>query len=251
MTLSSPASDLATDPAAPWLAQAVIETGAPLSEQVYRLLRATIITGVLEPGAALQEPVITAQLGISRTPVREALLRLKDDGLVQIRRQAGTCVAPIDANRVEEGIIVRESLEPRIAQLAAARIDARTLEVLTHQTERMARAAARQDSRTFIEADDLFHQTLIDASGHQHIARIIQQINAQLDRIRYLSVSEPIRAQTAVDEHHQLIAALSAGDGATCSALLQHHLEGSWVLIRRYLQALAPQPRPDIHPAPR
>lgn len=242
MTLPAPPSDTATHSASPWLAQAVIEPGVPLSEQVYRLLREAIITGVLMPGAALQEPAITAQLGISRTPVREALLRLKDDGLVQIRRQAGTCVAPIDPDRVEEGIIVRESLEPRVAQLAATRIDARTLETLTHQTERMARAAARQDSRLFIEADDLFHQTLIDASGHQHIARIIQQINAQLDRIRYLSVAEPIRAQTAIDEHHQLIAALEAGDGATCHTLLQRHLEGSWVLIRRYLQALAPQP---------
>lgn len=240
--MKQPAADTArrNESSISWLDQAEIEAGQPLSEQVYRLVRQAIVTGSLMPGAALQENAITGQLGVSRTPVREALLRLREDGLVVIRRQSGTYVAPIDASRVEEGIIVRESLEPRVAEIAASRIDTASLDELARLTDIMGRAAERQDSKAFIAADDLFHQRLIDASGHLHIARIIQKVNAQLDRIRYLSVSEPIRAQTAVQEHHQLLAALAGGDRARAGSLLREHLKGSWVLIRQTLGAMTP-----------
>ena len=243
MTMISPGQPASTqrDPSDAWLTGTATGAGTPLSEQVYRLVRLAIVTGRLMPGAALQETSITEHLGISRTPVREALLRLKEDGLILIKRQSGTFVAPVDADRVEEGIIVRESLEPRIAEIAAGRIDGQTLRQLTELTDRMAHAAAGQDSRAFIEADDQFHQVLIDASGHLHIASIIQKINAQLDRIRYLSVAEPLRAQVAIDEHRQLLAALSERDSDACGSLLRKHLAGSWVLIRKYLKALAPQ----------
>lgn len=218
-----------------WLSDSSLQSDSPLSEQIYARLREAIVAGRIAPRTALHEPSITQQFGTSRTPVREALLRLRDEGLLEIKKQAGTFVAPIDPKRVEEGMIVRESLEPRVAAMAAERMTDRILADLLFETEQMTKAVETGDSRLFITADDNFHRILLDASGLPHIVEIIQRVNAHLDRLRYLSASEPERAQTALDEHHAMIGRLRAGDAEGAAALLLTHLQGSWVLIRKLL----------------
>lgn len=209
--------------------------GLPLSQHVYAHIRAMIVTGEIAPSEALHEPTIAERFGVSRTPVREALLRLRDDGLVIIKKQAGTSVAPIDPARVEEGMLVREALEPRVAELAAATISERDLAALASETDLMADAVRSGDGRTFIEADDRFHRILVDAGGFQQIADIIGRVNAQLDRVRYLSTAQPIRSRLAVREHRALITSLRARDGAGVADRLRRHLQGSWVVIRAIL----------------
>lgn len=224
-----------------WLPDVTLRPEAPLSEQVYGQLRDAIVFGHIVPGTALHEPSIAQLFGTSRTPVREALLRLRDEALLEIKRQSGTFVAPVDPKRVEEGMIVRESLEPRMAAMAAEKMTDRILADLVFETEEMTKAVAASDSRLFIAADDNFHRILLDASGYPHIVQIIQQVNAHLDRLRYLSASEPVRAQTALEEHHAMIDRLRARDANGAAELLLTHLQGSWVLIRELLaqQALS------------
>lgn len=216
----------------PWLSRAAIAPGAPLSEQVYAQLRYAIVTGELEPTTAIQEPAIAEHFGVSRTPVREALLRLRGDGLVIIRKQSGTFVAPIDRKRVEEGMLVREALEPRVVEIAAKLLSERELADLDIETRVMATAVEDGDSRSFIQADDRFHQILIDAAGFPHIAEIIGRVNAQLDRVRYLSVTDLVRARTAVREHRALVKRLRDRDVSGSADMLQRHLKGSWIVIR-------------------
>ena len=218
-----------------WLPELSSQSEASLSDQVYGHLREAIVAGRIAPGTALHEPSIAQQCGTSRTPVREAILRLRDEGLLTIKKQSGTFVAPIDPNRVEEGMIVRESLEPRLAAMAAEKMTDRILTDLLFETEQMTKAVETGDSRLFIAADDNFHRILLDASGFPHIVQIIQRVNAHLDRLRYLSASEPERAQTALEEHHAMIDRLRAGDASGASELLLTHLQGSWVLIRELL----------------
>lgn len=221
-----------------WLKDAVMRRDQPLPQQVYALLRRVIVEGRLEPGVALNEPAITRHLNISRTPVREALLRLQRDGLIELRPQSGTFVAPIDTTRVEEGMIVREALEARVAAITAERITDRVLADLETETELMAAAAERGDGRAFIEADDRFHRLLVDASGYAHIAVIIDQVNAQLDRIRYLSVTVPERPEASVNEHREIIGRLRRGDADGSAAALRQHLNNSWQIIRNVLAGL-------------
>lgn len=216
-----------------WLTDQSIRPGAPLSEQIHAQLRHAIVTGSIDPGAAIQEPLIAEHFGVSRTPVREALLRLRGDGLVIIRKQSGTFVAPIDPNRVEEGMLVRDALEPRVVEIAASRLSERELTDLDAETRLMAVAADADDGRSFIAADDRFHRILVAAGGFPHIAEIIGRVNAQLDRVRHLSATNRTRARAAVREHRALMKSLRAGDGAQSADLLRHHLEGSWALIRK------------------
>ncbi|MGY9063128.1 MAG: FCD domain-containing protein, partial [Rhodospirillales bacterium] len=87
----------------------------------------------------------------------------------------------------------------------------------------------------FIAADTMFHRLLINASGFMHIVQITEQVSGQLDRIRYLSVAEPIRAAAAIQEHRTLIKHLQDGDAAACEQMVRQHLQESWVLIRELL----------------
>lgn len=221
-----------------WLAGAVCRRDQPLSPQVYTLMRGMIVEGRAKPGLVLKEPAIANQLGVSRTPVREALLRLQQDGLVEMRPQSGTFVTPIDRDRVEEGMIVREALEPKAAAIAAEKISNEDLVALKLQTDRMAEAARIEDGRTFIEADDRFHRILVDASTYSHIGVIIDQVNAQLDRVRHLSANVPKRPEAAVREHHYLIERLTAGDKSGSAKALTEHLTASWVIIREIMEQL-------------
>jgi len=221
-----------------WLVQATVQRDQPLSPQIYRLLRRVIVEGRLKPGAALKEPALAAHLQVSRTPVREAFLRLQQDGLLDLRPQSGTFVAPIDRTRVEEGMIVREALEVRAAAIAAVKISESELTILRRETDRMTDAARSGDNRSFIEADDRFHRALVDASAFSHIGVIIEQVNAQLDRIRYLSANVPERPEASVDEHWQLIDRLANGDADGSANAAQAHLTASWAIIRAIMRNL-------------
>ena len=217
-------------------ADLVLRADVPLSQQVYAHLRDLVVTGRLAPGIALHEPALAQQFGTSRTPIREALLRLRDDGLIDIKRQSGTYVAPIDANRVEEGMMVRDALEPRLAAMAVSNMTDRGLADLVFETDAMAKAVEHSDSASFIAADDRFHRGLVDMSGFLHVGEIIQRVNAQLDRVRYLSAAEPLRAQEALDEHRAIIDCLRDGDAMATAEMMQRHLNGSWTVIRSLLQ---------------
>lgn len=228
--------------AVPWLAGARIGQSGPLSEEIYREIRSTIISGDVAPGTTVQEPLVAAHFGVSRTPVREALLRLRGDGLVVIKKQSGTFVAPIDPGSVEEGILVREALEPRVAEVAADRLREPELAALERETFTMKTAAAQNEKRLFIAADDRFHRVLMEASGFPHIAEIVGRVSAQLDRVRFLSAANRRRAQKAIKEHQAIVEALRSGDGERTAELLGRHLEASWVDIRKIVQGM-PSPK--------
>ena len=218
-----------------WLAGMNVRTGAPLSDQIYNQLRHAIVVGALAQGATIQEPLVAAHFGVSRTPVREALLRLRSDGLVIIKKQSGTFVAPIEPAMVEEGILVREALEPRVIEIAASRLSQREMAELESETRIMADATDDNDGMAFITADDRFHQILIEAGGFPHIAEIIARVNAQLDRVRHLSATNRNRARAAVREHRAIIKALRDSDKGRAAELLRDHLRGSWTIIREIM----------------
>ncbi len=218
--------------AAPWPASAGVTRTQPLAPQVYRLVRDAIISAALPPKAAINEAEIALALGVSRTPVREALLNLQRDGLVEIRPQAGTFVTPIRRALVEEGMIVREALEVKCAALAAERITSRGLDALRAASAEMAAAARRGDQPGFIAADDGYHRTLLDAAGLPHVRSIIDGVNAHLDRVRFHSSGFADRAAEAIAEHEEVIAALTRRDAHASAAAVHAHLLRAWDNIR-------------------
>jgi DNA-binding GntR family transcriptional regulator len=194
------------------------------SEQVYLALREAIVSAELSPGLKLSENELGGELGVSRTPVREALARLRDERMVAIVPQLGTFVTLISPQAVAEATFVREALECAAVALAASRVGEEAAEELQWNLTAQEQARASGNDRAFDRLDEDLHRRLCDYSGH-HIAWVLsRRANGHLDRIRRLSLPDPTYLSEMLSEHREIVAALTARDGAAAEAALRHHL---------------------------
>src|SRR4051794_15899578 len=199
-------------------------TATRARDMVYERLREAIVTAELEPGRQLSENELAGRLAVSRTPVREALVRLRDDRLVEIVPQLGTFVARISNHAVGDAQFVRESLECAAIRLAATK--AAPADVLALKAI-LARQEAARDARDFdgfYVLDDELHAALCELSGHGVAWRLAGRANGHLNRVRRLSLPEPDYLAEMVVEHGEVVAAVEAGDPDAAEATLRHHL---------------------------
>ena len=199
-------------------------SGAPARIQVYASLRGAIVRGDLAPGAQLSENALASEMGVSRTPIREALGRLRDDRLVEIVPQLGTFVSRINPQAVRDAQFIREALEcaavRRAAELAGDEDVARLEENL--QAQDRARAAADNDS--FYLLDDAFHRGLCDLSDHPAVWGVSERAKSHLNRVRRLSMGMPDYLPEMIDEHRSVVAAVAEHDPDLAENVLRHHL---------------------------
>jgi DNA-binding GntR family transcriptional regulator len=192
---------------------------------IYRELRADILSLRRKPGDAVSEKEIAASRGVSRTPVREALLRLADDRLVDIVPQSGTFVARIPLSALPEAILVRRSLEQLTAGLAAEHATRADIVRLRDSLQIQRRTAAAGDRDRFHEADEEFHAAIATAAGYPGIWTLIQQVKIQVDRYRRLTLPVPGRMVQVVKEHKRIVAAIEARDPERATAAIAAHLD--------------------------
>lgn len=185
---------------------------ASASSLVETDLRNAIIAMVVTPGTALNEKDLTSRYGVSRTPVREALIRLKEDGLVEIFPQAGTFVSRIPAAAIPEAVIIREALESAAAVRVARADDKSGLDRLDSLIADQHEAAARGDQETFHNADEAFHAAISEAAGLPGVWRLAQTAKTQIDRARRLTLPVPGRMDMVITEHLKIVDAMRRGD---------------------------------------
>ncbi|MBV8754540.1 MAG: GntR family transcriptional regulator [Hyphomicrobiales bacterium] len=178
-----------------------------------------------KPGEPIVEREIARARGVSRTPVREALLRLADEDLVDIFPQSGTFVARIPVGALPEAILMRTALEQTTARLAAARADAADLARLRELIEVQRGVEARGDGDRFHAADEAFHAAIAEAAGHPGIWRFIEQVKIQVDRYRRLTLPVPGRMRRVIKEHAAILATIEAHDPEGAMAAMAAHLE--------------------------
>ena len=208
-------------------------------DQVYAALREAIVSAELEPGRQLSENELAELLGVSRTPVREALARLRDERLVVIVPQLGTFVTLISDAAIADAAFVREALECSAIRLAAANGAAADLELLQANLAAQERAEKSGDAEAFDRLDDELHRTLCELSGHEVAWWLSRRANGQLDRVRRLSLPEPGYLGEMVTEHRAVVAAVADGDADLAEQRLRHHL--------RMVLSIVPQLR-SSHP---
>jgi DNA-binding GntR family transcriptional regulator len=196
--------------------------GARASDRVYAELASAIRDLRLPPGLALSETELADQLQVSRTPLREAVARLVDNGLVQVVPQVGTRVALIRLSDVEEARFVRESLEVAAFEAACA-IPDRDLTTLRELLDRQERACVADDLDDFFAADEAMHEQIFRLSGHPGAWQAVQRMKVQLDRLRRLSLPEPRALRELIAEHTLIVAALEAGDVTEGRARISAH----------------------------
>jgi DNA-binding GntR family transcriptional regulator len=198
--------------------------GGSARDQVYAALREAIVSAELEPGRQLSENELAELLGVSRTPVREALARLRDERLIAIVPQLGTFVTLISPQAVADAEFVREALECSAIRLATPRATENDLAELQVNLAAQDRAQETGDAGAFDRLDDDLHHRLCELSGHEVAWWLSRRANGQLDRVRRLSLPEPGYLGEMVAEHRAVVAAVAAGDVDLAETRLRHHL---------------------------
>ena len=198
--------------------------GARAGLAVYDALREAIVTAELEPGQQVSENEIAEKLGVSRTPVREALARLRDDQLVQIVPQLGTFVSRISVSGVDDAQFLREALECSAVRLAAERADRGDVATLGALIARQEVARDSADANGFFALDDELHSTLCELSGRPIAWTIVARANGHLNRVRRLSLAEPSYIAEMIEEHKAVVDAVGRGEPDAAEDALRHHL---------------------------
>jgi DNA-binding GntR family transcriptional regulator len=193
-------------------------------DEIYATLREAIVSAELEPGRRLSENELADMLGVSRTPLREALARLRDDRLVAIVPQLGTFVTLISEDAVADAAFVREALECAAIRLATERVTPQGLEDLQANLAAQDRAVANGDTEAFDALDRALHRSLCEISGHVIAWSLIRRANGHLARVRRLSLPEPGYLDEMVAEHRAVVAAVADHDADGAEAALRHHL---------------------------
>jgi DNA-binding GntR family transcriptional regulator len=198
-------------------------SGRSARDQAYAALRGAIVGAELEPGRRLSENQLAELIGVSRTPVRDALARLRDERLVAIVPQLGTFVTYIDEDAVADAHFVREALEVGAVRIAAGVATDDAVEGLYSNLEAQRRAV--DDAERFAVLDDQLHRLLCDLSGREVAWRLSERTRGQLDRIRLLSLPEAGYRGQMLAEHEAVVAAVAQHDAQAAEAELRHHLQ--------------------------
>jgi len=198
--------------------------GPPAGAQAYLALREAIVAAELEPGRRLSENELAQRLGISRTPVREALARLRDERLVAVVPQLGSFVTLISSDAVADAQFVRESLECNAIRLASERARPSDVAELQANVEAQEHADRSGDAEAFDRLDEALHRRLCDLSGRAVAWRLSVRARGQLDRVRRLSLPEPGYLRQMISEHRTVVAAVGAHDPDGAERALRHHL---------------------------
>ncbi|MFD1625624.1 GntR family transcriptional regulator [Azospirillum griseum] len=205
----------------------------PRQHDVYDTLRHAILNGDLRPGEGLSETKLAAQFGVSRTPVRDAVRRLSDDGFLRVVPQVGTFVAPIQLTAVADSQFVRETLECRTIRLAAERLDPVQASALDRHLAAQERAVAANDAAAFFAADEAMHADLIRIAGRPAVWNLILDVKAQLDRVRCLSLESADWLAMIFDQHRVIIERTRARDADGAEAAMRAHLRSVFDAIDR------------------
>ncbi|WP_298455067.1 GntR family transcriptional regulator [uncultured Cellulomonas sp.] len=198
---------------------------------VYDELRRRVVTLQLPPGAALSENELAAELGISRTPVRESLILLSQEGLVQVFPKVGSFVSRVDPDRVADAQFLREAVE--LASLDDVPADPAPDLVAELRANLAAQEAVDQDADAFFPLDEEFHHGLLRLAGHERTWPTVVAAKGHLDRARRLGLTENASMSVFRDQHEAVLDALLRGDRAAARTLMRTHLRAVFADIER------------------
>ena len=200
-----------------------LNASLPPVRSIHAQIRHDIVSLRLRPGERLSENELALQFGTSRAPVREALIRLVEEGFIKVLPQRGTFVTSISLAAMQRARFVREALEVAIVRRAAERglspaAKAQAQAILAEQEQ------ARRDPERFTRADDAFHRTIAEDVGIAQIWAVLEREKAQLDRVRFLSLPAITPVDDLIRQHKGIVAAIERRDPDAAEAAMRAHL---------------------------
>jgi len=195
-----------------------------LRERVYKALKEMIIFQEIPPGEKLDEDSLASQLGVSRTPVRESLYRLENEGIVKIIPRRGAFIVKHSKESINEILSVREVLEGLSAREAASHITDAALEVLESLSEKFSESNVRLLSKEYLQVDVKFHKTIIEASKNEWLISLMNILNDHIQMLRLRTVTFQGRPEQSLSEHRRILEALKARDPLLAESLMREHI---------------------------
>ncbi len=196
-----------------------------LRDQVYDILKKRIIFRQIESGQKINEEELAKSMGVSRTPIRETLLRLEHEGIVKIIPRRGAFVVSQAKEKVIDLLQVREVLEGLVARLATENMTSDTIDRLKRCLENIS-SASEDENRLlkYTPADVEFHALLLDVCGNELLKNMMGSINAHLQMVRLRTVALPGRPEQTVIEHYEIVEAIEKGDAELAEKLMREHV---------------------------
>jgi DNA-binding GntR family transcriptional regulator len=194
--------------------------------QIHTFLRREIISGHLLPRTMLSEQELSQRFGVSRTPVREALIKLAEESLVETFPQYASFVSPITISEVFDNQFVREAIECSAIERAIERVDEEAVTAVTRIMDRQVMLEAVGDDEAFFAVDEQLHEFFLALAGHPQAWRVVVNAKAQLDRVRHLTMRLPMKLSSVVAEHQVIVDRFIARDRSGAVAAMRTHLRG-------------------------
>ena len=224
--------------------QPLSEQGS-LQERIYRELRKALLDDALPSGERVYEADVAQRMGVSRVPVREAVRRLQQDGLLEVRARGGVYVATISPEEVDDVYRLRAAVEGVAASLAAERASDAELAQIGAVIDRLAGAKPRSkarslstvDPKTAVRLADEFHRAIYSASHCDRVHQLLEPLYAQLMRFRKQTLSLPHRAKEAEEGHLQIYEALKSRDSDKAERVMREHIESARLTLLNHLAA--------------
>jgi DNA-binding GntR family transcriptional regulator len=206
-----------------------------LHDEVVSRVRDMIIEGTLAAGTRIHEGQIGARLGVSRTPLREALKALASEGLVDLVPSRGAVVHRFSSKDVEDMLTVLGTLEALAGRLACANATDEQIREMRRLHDEMIRLYERRDRLSYFKTNQSIHSAFIRLSGNATLAYVHDLLQSRLKRIRFIGHEGPEKWAAAVSEHEDMIRALETRDGDRLAAALTGHMSEAWRRVRDFL----------------
>jgi DNA-binding GntR family transcriptional regulator len=202
----------------------------PLSERIAETIRTNILKGVIKPGERLVEPKLSEQLGISRTPIREALRHLESEGFIEIIPRRGAIVTEITDKDVDEIFVIKIKLESLSAKLATTRLSMDEIFRMKELASKVSDGSPRVGQ--MVNWNSEFHDTFIRNCGNERLIKILSSLQQQFKRATVFSFSETGRTKEVAKEHHDIIEAMEKRDADSVEKLVEKHIRNGWEFIK-------------------
>ncbi|AOT70710.1 GntR family transcriptional regulator [Geosporobacter ferrireducens] len=199
--------------------------GVSVGEYVYEIIKKNIINLNMTPGNRVSEKEISERLNVSRTPVREAFIKLSKEGLLYVLPQRGTYISYIDLDAVEEARFVRESLERSVMKIATERFPTELLEILEENLKIQKRLIEEKQFSKFLEFDAAFHKTIFAGCNKARTWSFIEQIDTEYKRVRMLTFIADVNWKAVIEQHGQIIDSIRNKDEEKGQAIITKHLK--------------------------
>lgn len=221
----------------------VLDRKRPLTAQVYEILRTRIITLDLKPGATVSKSALARSMGISQTPVREAILRLEEEGLVDVFPQSRTAVTLLDLRQAREVQIMRITIEAELARALAGKADKELIATLAARIDEQTDTLEREDFEAFARADAEFHAAQYRFCQVGGLWDLVMRRRGHMDRFRRLYLPVHDKERQVLIEHKAIFKAIKAGKPEDAAETTQHHLSRTFQVCEQIVAA-----HPDYFP---